>query len=165
VIVGDYTYGAEDIHIHGYGETDPADITIGKFCSIANAIEFLPGGMHQIDRVSTFPFQRIGWEYPAAYHKGPIRIGNDVWIGRGARILGGVTIGNGAIIGAYAVVASDVPHYHVAVGNPARCRPRPLHHPWADVLDRIAWWDWPAGDSRLVDVARLPVDEFCRLHG
>ena len=164
-MIGRYTYGAEDIRIRGYGESSPADITIGAFCSIADDVVFLPGGMHQLDTVSTFPFQRIGWEYPPAFHRGHIHVGNDVWIGHGARVLGGVTIGNGAIIGAWAVVASDVPAYHVAVGNPARCHPRRTHFPWADVLERIAWWDWPDGDPRLVDVARLPVDEFCRKHG
>lgn len=52
--------------------------------------------------------------------KGPIVIGNDVWICEGARILGGVTIGNGAIIAANAVVTQDVPAYSVVGGVPAK---------------------------------------------
>ena len=54
------------------------------------------------------------------FSKGPVIIGNDVWIGDKATILPGVTIGDGAIIAANAVVTKDVPAYCVAAGNPAR---------------------------------------------
>lgn len=153
-------------HVWEYQEEEPATITTGAYCSIADDVEFLPGGMHRTDTVSTFPWQRVGRdEGYAATQRGPITIGHDVWICRGARILGGVTIGNGAIIGAYAVVAGDIPAYHVAVGNPARYHPRPTHAPWATHLNRIGWWNWPPTDPRLADVARLPVAEFCRKYG
>jgi acetyltransferase-like isoleucine patch superfamily enzyme len=52
--------------------------------------------------------------------KGPIRIGDDVWIGVGAVVLSGVSIGSGAVIGAGAVVASDIPDGAIATGVPAR---------------------------------------------
>lgn len=54
------------------------------------------------------------------YVKGSIRIGNNVWIGEKSSILGNVTIGDGAIIGANSVVTHDVPAYSIAVGCPAR---------------------------------------------
>jgi maltose O-acetyltransferase len=50
----------------------------------------------------------------------PITIGNDVWIGRAAIILPGVMIGDGAVVGAGAIVTKDVPPRTVVVGNPAR---------------------------------------------
>ncbi len=50
----------------------------------------------------------------------PIRIGNDVWIGRGSCILPGITIGDGAVIGANSVVTRDIPPYAIAAGAPAR---------------------------------------------
>lgn len=53
------------------------------------------------------------------YTKGPVIIGNNVWIGDKATILGGVTIGDGAVIAANSVVTKDVPAYSVAAGNPA----------------------------------------------
>ena len=49
--------------------------------------------------------------------KGPIIVGDDVWIGLNSIILSGVTIGQGAVIGARSVVAKDVPPYAVYVGN------------------------------------------------
>ena len=52
--------------------------------------------------------------------KGDVIIGNDVWIGFEAIILSGVTIGDGAVIGARSVVTKDVPAYHIVAGNPAR---------------------------------------------
>ena len=50
----------------------------------------------------------------------PIRIGRDVWIGGGAVVLPGVTIGDRSVVGAGSVVVSDVPPGTVVVGNPAR---------------------------------------------
>lgn len=52
--------------------------------------------------------------------KGPIEIGNDVWIGARSVILSGVKIGNGAIIAANSVVTKDIPEYAIAAGVPAK---------------------------------------------
>ena len=52
--------------------------------------------------------------------KGPVVIGNNVWIGDKATVLSGVSIGDGAVVAANAVVTKDVPAYSVVAGNPAR---------------------------------------------
>lgn len=52
--------------------------------------------------------------------KGPVIIGDNVWIGRNVTIMSGVTVGEGAVIGANAVVTHDIPAYSVAVGCPAK---------------------------------------------
>lgn len=128
-------------------EGDSFGVRIGNFCSIAADVEFMPGGNHRIDWVSTYPF-RIMLDLPGRGEdghpasKGEIVVGHDVWIGRGARILSGVQIGNGAVVGAYAVVASDVRPYGVAVGNPARVRKQRFPDSTVAALERIAWWDW-----------------------
>ena len=70
-------------------------------------------------------------------------IGNDVWIGREAMIMPGVTFGEGAVIGARAVVVSDVPPYGTVAGHPARLIRRRYSDDDIDRLVRIAWWDWP----------------------
>lgn len=53
-------------------------------------------------------------------HTAPIRIGNKAWVGMNAIILKGVSIGEGAVVGAGAVVTHDVPAWTVVAGNPAR---------------------------------------------
>lgn len=54
------------------------------------------------------------------YSKGPVVIGKNVWVGDKVTILPGVTIGDGAIVAANAVVTKDIPSYCVAAGNPAK---------------------------------------------
>ena len=61
--------------------------------------------------------RREGWEFGK-----PVRIGRNVWIGGGAIILPGVTIGDDALIGAGSVVTRDVPAGATVAGNPARVR-------------------------------------------
>jgi acetyltransferase-like isoleucine patch superfamily enzyme len=56
---------------------------------------------------------------PAAKDIRPVRICRDAWIGNGSHIMKGVTIGEGAIIGANSVVISDIPAFSLALGNPA----------------------------------------------
>ena len=116
ITVGKGTYG--NIEMRWFWGKDE-HLSIGNYCSIAEGVIFLTGGNHYLDRVSTFPFAHY---YPMdekyrAPSKGPIVIHDDVWIGLNAVILSGVTIGQGAVIGAGSVVAKDVPPYAIYVGN------------------------------------------------
>jgi acetyltransferase-like isoleucine patch superfamily enzyme len=70
-------------------------------------------------------------------------IGNDVWIGHGATILCGVHIGDGAVIGAYSLVAKDVPPYAVVAGCPIRLIRYRFTEKQIEALLRIKWWNWP----------------------
>lgn len=127
-------------------------LTIGKFCSIACGAKFLfNSANHTLSSLSTYPFPIFFEEWgtekkdvaEAWENKGDIVIGNDVWIGYEAVILSGVTIGDGAVIGARAVVTKDVPPYTIAAGIPAR----PIRKRFPDEvilkLLRLRWWDWP----------------------
>ena len=76
-------------------------------------------------------------------NKGDIVIGNDVWIGYEATILSGVTIGDGAIIGAKAVVTKDVPPYSVVGGVPAKKIKQRFDAETIQKLQQLKWWDWP----------------------
>ena len=71
-----------------------------------------------------------------------IIIGNDVWIGAHATIMGGVKIGNGAVIGAGAVVAKDVPPYAIVLGNPARVIKYRFDEATIEWLQKLRWWNW-----------------------
>lgn len=128
-------------------------LRIGKFCSIACGAKFLfASANHTQASVSTYPFPiffeewdlDIGDVTSAWDHKGDIVIGNDVWIGYEAVVMAGVTIGDGAIIGARAVVTKDVPPYTIVGGVPARKIRRRFSDNVIARLQELKWWDWPA---------------------
>ena len=143
--VGRHTYGRPKVRWY-YG--DYARVSIGQFTSIAEDVVLMIGGNHPLHWVSTFPF-RARFELDGAYvdgspeSNGDIVIGSDVYVGREARILSGVSIGDGAVIGAHAVVARDVRPYAVVVGNPAREVRRRFTDEQVERLLRLRWWDWP----------------------
>jgi acetyltransferase-like isoleucine patch superfamily enzyme len=115
--VGRRTYGGITLWTFGApGE----HLSIGHFCSIADDVKFLLGGNHPHDGVSTFPFLTKYFGQLEAKTKGPITVGDDVWIGFNSTILSGVTIGQGAVVAAGSVVTRDVPPYAIVGGNPAR---------------------------------------------
>ena len=128
-------------------------LVIGKFCSIACRAKFLfNSANHTLSSLSTYPFPIFFDEWGleksdvgAAWdRKGDIVIGNDVWIGYEAVILAGVTIGDGAVIGARAVVTKDVPPYAIVGGVPARVIRSRFTEETVKALLRLKWWDWPA---------------------
>ena len=75
----------------------------------------------------------------------PIKIGNDCWIGEGAFICGGVTIGDGAVVYAHSVVTKDVPPYAIVAGVPARIIKYRYDKDTVDFLIRTKWWNEPIG--------------------
>lgn len=115
VDIGKYTYGCIDIAYFGRKEEY---LSIGSFCSIANNVLFITGGGHYLNRFTTFPLERKLNGLKEETTKGKIIVKDDVWIGYGATILSGITIGQGAVIGANTTVSKDVPPYAVVVGNP-----------------------------------------------
>ncbi len=118
VSIGRRTYGTINAWHWGHEEEY---LRIGHFCSIGAGVEFMLGGNHPTQGFSTFPFKvKYFGHHREAVSRGPIVVGDDVWIGNRAMILSGVTIGQGAVIGAGSIVSRDVPPYAVVVGNPAR---------------------------------------------
>jgi acetyltransferase-like isoleucine patch superfamily enzyme len=141
----DHSYG--EVKIIGRG----GKVRIGKYCSIADNVTIIMAG-HHTEWVSTYPFsaRKMNASWPEAAGiagqpccKGPAVIGNDVWIGHGATLLYGVSIGSGAVVAAGSVVARDVPPYAIVAGNPARVVKYRFDPQKIDALMQIAWWDWP----------------------
>ena len=144
--VGHATYGRPRVRFAESGVM----LTIGHYGSIADGVDLLLGGNHRMDWISTYPFPALPGLWPEAvgrsdFHtsQGPISIGHDVWIGSGAMILSGVTIGHGAVIAARAVVTKDVRPYAIVAGNPAREIRRRFDDANIERLLASCWWDWP----------------------
>jgi acetyltransferase-like isoleucine patch superfamily enzyme len=138
------SYGLPKIHDWDEGAT----LAIGAYCSIAMNVQIFLGGHHHGEWATTYPFSAmlpdVGDIPVASFSRGNVIIGNDVWLCSGCVVLSGVTIGDGAIVSAGALVTRNVEPYSIVAGNPAR------HVRWRfDELTRsalldLAWWNWPS---------------------
>lgn len=164
--IGEHTYGNPRVVSWGEGTS----LTIGKYCSIGTNVFIFLGSEHRIDWVSTYPFPFL-WSgaktiqgHPST--KGDVVIGNDVWIAFGTTILSGVTIGDGAAIGACSVVARNIPPYAIAAGNPAQVIRYRFDEQTVQNLLRIKWWNWP--DQKVRENVHLicspSIDAFIEKH-
>lgn len=149
--MGVFTYIADsdfESHVTHHYDFIGDKLIIGKFCQIAAGVEFVMNGAnHQMNASTTYPFYIFGtWEQPAPAQsdlplKGDTVIGNDVWIGQNVTILPGVHFGDGAIIGANSVVASDVAPYTIVAGNPAKLIRKRFDDELTALLLKFKWWD------------------------
>lgn len=162
--LGDYSYLGE--------HCDVADAEIGRFCAIANMVR-IGAPNHPMERPSQHRFTYV----PEYYEQSAVRdtgffsgrraarviIGHDVWIGHAAIVLPGVTIGDGAVIAAGAVVSKDVAPYTIVGGVPARQIRERFTRDIAAKLSAIAWWNWP--DEKLFAEVRSfqtgDIELFC----
>lgn len=160
IIIDDYTMYNDFVHDPRYFEklnvlyhypVNHDKLIIGRFCSIACGAKFIfTSANHTMKSLSTYPFPIFFEEWgldianvtDAWDNKGDIVIGNDVWIGYDAVILSGVTIGDGAIIGARAVVTKDVPPYTIVGGIPARHIRKRFDEETVTRLMELKWWEW-----------------------
>lgn len=157
IIVGDYTYyddcdGADKFeeHVTHFYDFIGDRLIIGNFCAIAKGVTFIMNGAnHRMDCATTYPFYIMGGDWGGAIApvmeelplKGDTVVGNDVWIGQNVTIMPGVHIGDGAIIGTNSTVASDIPPYSIAVGNPARVIRKRFDDEMIDLLEQLQWWN------------------------
>lgn len=156
---------------YSWSHVSPWVGSIGRYCSIASRIQF--GEFeHPVDWLSTSGFtyemeflNSITSDYesrqftphhlPGGRITRPIRIENDVWIGAGAYIRGGVVLGNGCIVGAQAVVTKDVPPYAIVVGNPGRIVRYRFNPDIIAALERLSWWNYSYFDFKNVDSTNI----------
>lgn len=133
---------------------------IGKFCSISGNVTFLTSTHPFRDFISTHPVfyslkkqngitfvnrQKFNEHPVKPGHKFSINVGNDVYIGYGVTVIGPVTIGDGAIIGACSVVTCDIPEYSVAVGNPAKVIRQRFAPETIAKIKESKWWNKDLG--------------------
>ena len=142
--IGPHTYGVPTVL-----EAGEAGLRIGDYCSIGPGVTIILGN-HRADLVSTYPFKTLSHFWPAAEEgqydhssKGEVAIGNDVWIGAQATVMSGVTIGDGAVIAAQALVTKSVPPYAIVGGNPAKVIRYRFPESIIARLLALAWWEWP----------------------
>jgi acetyltransferase-like isoleucine patch superfamily enzyme len=88
-------------------------VSLGEHCMVANGC-LITDGNHRFDD----PDVPVPWQ--GFTSKGPVTIGDNVWLGANAVVTSGVTIGRRAVIGANSVVLEDVPAFAIAAGAPAR---------------------------------------------
>jgi acetyltransferase-like isoleucine patch superfamily enzyme len=134
ITIGDGTFIMHHtmLHVFNFRNLPRAAITVGRNCFIGefNVVRG-QGGVHIGDGVYTGPMvQIVAVNHVYDDPNRPIReqgitargitIEDDVWIGAGAAVLDGVTIGRGSVIGAGSIVANDIPPYSIAVGTPAK---------------------------------------------
>jgi phosphonate metabolism protein (transferase hexapeptide repeat family) len=163
VTLGDFSY------MERHSEAIYADI--GKFCSIAanvriNALE------HPMQRLTThkltyrpneyFFFHGIDQEFRTRRQSKRVTIGNDVWIGHGAVIMPAITIGDGAVIGANAVVTKNVAAYSIVAGVPAKHLRWRFPEAVRERLLTLKWWNWPHErlSQAMLDIQSLPIEAF-----
>jgi acetyltransferase-like isoleucine patch superfamily enzyme len=139
-----------DIHIgHGsYGgcfstQNIPSGVTFGNYCSIAPNIRIFRAN-HPKDSFTTHPLLYnpvVGYVSKDMLYRPKLTIGHDVWIGEWVIILPSVNqIGNGAIIGAGAVVAKDVAPYSIVAGNPAKLIRMRFSNDTIKRIEETEWW-------------------------
>jgi acetyltransferase-like isoleucine patch superfamily enzyme len=170
--IGQHTYGIPVIKTY---DNDSTRLVVGAYSALSEEAIVMLGGEHAIDRVTTYPI-RMRLKLPGAGEDGiPVKtgdtvIGSDVWLTMRTFVRSGVTIGDGAIVAAGAVVINDVPPYAIVGGNPAKVIRYRFSPEQIEALLEIRWWDWP--DELVVEAVDLlcgtDIDEFiawAREHG
>ncbi|EMI55029.1 Chloramphenicol O-acetyltransferase [Rhodopirellula sallentina SM41] len=161
--IGDFTYFGHLEELSDYASylapflfpLSPERLVIGKFCQIAHGVRIITSSAnHSMRGFSTYPFnnfrmskqttlEEIQAMFQVSAPKGDTVIGNDVWIGMEGVVMPGVTIGDGAIVGARSIVAKDVAPYSIVTGNPAKPARQRFDDEVIASLLQIRWWDWP----------------------
>jgi virginiamycin A acetyltransferase len=125
-----------------------AKIRIGRYCAVGEGVRMISSD-HETNRANLqIRLQkRLGFgDLDVA--RGPIEVGNNVWIGDAAILLSGVRVGDGAVIAAGSVVTRDVPAFAIVAGSPARVIRMRFGEEEIARLSDLAWWSWSEDEMR-----------------
>lgn len=125
-----------------------ARIAIGRYCAVGHGVRMISSD-HRTDRANLQVRlqKRLGFgDLDVA--RGPIEVGNNVWIGDAAILLSGVRVGDGAVIAAGSVVRHDVPAFAIVAGSPARVVRMRFGEEDVARIAGLAWWDWSEEEMR-----------------
>ena len=129
-------------------------VSVGKYCAIGDGVRIISSNHAMNTATLQLALQkRLTGKVHLMQTKLGVDIGHDVWIGDAAIILPGVSIGNGAVIGAGALVTRNVEPFVVVAGNPAKPIGRRFATEIAYALNSLQWWDW--SDRQLRQAAFL----------
>ena len=162
-----------------YGEVEAyGAVYIGDFSCVAHYVLFELGenNGHDHRRVSNYELEDWDWRPPEEMlsrrddNITSIRIGSDVWIGRGCRLKSAkpgrpLVIGDGAVIASDSVVVKDVPPYAIVGGNPAKVIKYRFSPKIIKAMLRIKWWDWPLEKIEKILPYVTDPEEFVRRFG
>jgi acetyltransferase-like isoleucine patch superfamily enzyme len=125
-----------------YSELVGGTITVGHYCSLAPHCAVYAMN-HPLNHLTTFVGKAL-WSGSMKRHQvsESVTIGSDVWLGHGSVVLPGVKIGDGAVIGAGAVVTRSIADFTIAVGNPAKPLRRRFNEEIVTLLQELRWWDY-----------------------
>lgn len=146
VHVGRATTIGVNCYLHG-------PLTLGKYCQLGPSVAIY-GTDHGLSFATAYVNSRLyEGRLKAHARTQSVTVGDDVWIGHGAVLLRGISVGSGAIIGAGAVVTRDVPEYAIVAGNPARVVRKRFSEEIIAMLRTLAWWN--LSDSELASIESL----------
>lgn len=122
-------------------------VKIGNYCSIANNVS-IGQGEHDLNKIST---NSLFYENPfEELTQKDCEIGHDVWIGVDSVVKRGVTIGNGAVIGANSVVTKDIPPYAIAIGSPAKVIKYRFDQQKINMIEKSKWWKLSSKEAKII---------------
>lgn len=125
----------------GYNNFIHGDVEIGKYCQIGADVAIHTTN-HPISYLSTYVNNTLfNGELSSLKEVKKTVIGNDVWIGHNVNIMGGVTIGNGAILAAGALITKDVPAYTIVGGVPAKEIRKRFSESIIAEIEKLQWWN------------------------
>lgn len=134
-------------------------IQVGRYTSIARDTKMIIDLNHDYKRACQGRISGVSYRRPHLIRRrGQIIIMNDCWIGNGVIMLGGITVGNGSVVAAGAVVTKDVPPYAIVAGNPAKVIGYRFEPAQIEALNKIRWWNW--SEEKVRAASNLLPDEI-----